>query len=76
MLAVLASLFTEPIQVTGLLRMVLVVPLALSIAIVYKTTKLEDLKDLLPTTLALWVTIVAGMYAVGVGLWGVFNLLS
>ena len=76
MFPVLAALFTTPIEITGPLRMILIVPLALSIALVYKTTKIEDLKGLLPATLALWVTIVVGMYAFGVGLWAVFNLLS
>ena len=76
MLPLLAALFTVPIEVTGLMRMILLAPLALSIAIVYKTTKLENLDDILPATLALWVTIIVGMYAVGVGLWGLFHLLS
>lgn len=71
----MAALFTTPMHVVGLMRMGLLLPLALSVAVVYKTTKLENLRLLVPAALALWVTIVVAMYAVGVSLWGLYNLL-
>jgi len=72
--AALAALFTTPIEIVGPLRMILLAPLAMSIAVVYKTTKLETLRDLVPATAALWVTIVVSMYAIGVTLWGLYHL--
>ena len=72
----MAALFTTPMQVVGLMRMGLLLPLALSVAVVYKATKLDDLRPLVPAALALWVTIVVAMYAVVVSLWGWDNLLA
>ncbi len=51
-------------------------PLCLSIAIVYKTARCYNLKELPAAALILWVTIVSGMVLVGVGLWVVFTLLA
>jgi hypothetical protein len=48
-------------------------PLCLSIAIVYKTTRCERLRDVPAAVGVLWVTITLGMAAVGVGLWAVFS---
>lgn len=71
----LAGLFTTPIELTGIQRFLLMLPLCLSIAIVYKTTRCRNLRDVPTAALVLWVTIVAGMYAVGFGLWLVFEIM-
>jgi hypothetical protein len=62
------------IAVSGLWRMALLWPLSLSIAIVYKTTRCETLREIPLAALALWITIVLGMYAVGVGIWLLFGI--
>jgi nitric oxide reductase large subunit len=72
----LAGLFTEALTLTGRERMLLILPLCLCIAVVYKTLRTERLADLPKATFILWITIVVGMYAVGVGLWGVFSILA
>ena len=56
--------------------MLLVLPLAMSISLVYKTTKCDNLREIVPATLALWITIIVGMYAVGVALWALFLLMA
>ncbi len=72
----LAALFTEALTLTGRERMLLILPLCLCIAVVYKTLRTERLADIPRATFALWITIVVGMYAVGVGLWAVFSVLA
>ena len=75
MMTVLVGLFTTGIILTGWQRLLLMLPLCLSIAIVYKTLRLENPRELPSAVLVLWGTIVAGMCAVGVGLWLLFEVL-
>jgi len=63
-----ATLVLDPIRYdTGRLWMLL--PLALAIAVVYKSTKVPDMRQMPVAALFLWVTIVAGMLGVGVALY-------
>ncbi len=75
MTATLAALFTTGIELTGMYRFLLMLPLCLSIAVVYKTTRCDDLREVPVAALTLWVTIVLGLLAVGVGLWAVFEAM-
>jgi len=75
MTGVLAGMFTTAVELTGMQRFVLMFPLCLSVALVYKTTRCENLRDVPVAALTLWVTIVVGMYAVGLGLWAAFNIM-
>ncbi len=75
MIGALAGLFTTAVQLTGIQRSLLMLPLCLSIAIVYKTTRCDKLGDIPVATLILWITIVLGMYAVGLGLWVAFQIM-
>lgn len=74
--AILAALFTQSLSISGRERIALIIPLCLSIAIVYKTLRMQRLRDVTLAALVLWGTIVVGIYAVGVGLWIVFSLLA
>ena len=71
----LAALFTTPFELSGAERLLLMLPLCLSIAVVYKTIRLERLSDLPKAAMALWGTIVGGMCAVGLGLWLLFQAM-
>ncbi|MEK6797628.1 MAG: hypothetical protein AABZ12_01540 [Planctomycetota bacterium] len=71
----LLGLFTSPLALNGPTRLVLMLPLCLSIAIVYKAMRLEDIAALPRAAFGLFVTIVVGMCAVGLGLWAVFSVL-
>ena len=62
------------IVVSGGWRMLLLLPLSLSIAVVYKTTRCEHLRDIPAAVAALWLTLVVGMYAVGVTAWLLFMI--
>ncbi len=75
MMFVLAGLFTSAIELQGPQRFFLMFPLCLAIAIVYKTIRLDDLRELPKAAAVLWVTIVIGMCVVGGGLWLAFELL-
>lgn len=65
----IAGLFTTPIMLNGRSHAALLPLLCLSIAIVYKTIRCRHVQDIPRAAFALWVTIVAAMYGVGVGLW-------
>jgi len=71
----LASLFVTAIELTGNQRLVLMWPLCLAVAIVYKTTRTEALSSVPKTAVVLWATIIFGMYVVGIVLWAIFGLL-
>jgi hypothetical protein len=67
--ALLAGLFTIPIMLTGFQHALLLLPLSLAVAVVYKTARCEHIREIPVASAVLCVTIVVGMYAVGVGLW-------
>lgn len=75
-LFLIASLFVTALELSGRQRLMLMWPLCLAIAIVYKTLRCEKLRDVPSASLVLWVTIVFGLYAVGFGLWGLYYLLA
>lgn len=70
------QLFTTPIPLTGWQQLFMLLPLCLAVSVVYKLTKLEDLKQVPGAALLTWATIVAGMFAVGFGLYGLHWLLA
>jgi hypothetical protein len=76
MIAMLMTLFVTGIELSGIQRFLLMPPLCLCIAIVYKTTRCESLRDIPLATIVLWITIVIGMYAVGLGLWALFAIMA
>lgn len=71
-----ATIFVTALELSGPQRLMLMWPLCLAVAIVYKATRCEDVRQIPKATVVLWGTIIMGMYAVGVGLWALFNLLA
>ncbi len=71
---ILGQFMVEPLTLSGPQKMLLILPLCLAIAIVYKATRIKHMRDLPLSVGALWFTIVAGMYSVGLGLWAVHFL--
>jgi predicted membrane protein len=69
-------LFTTPVPLTGWQQLFLLLPLCLSVSIVYKLTKLEDLREVPVASVITWATIVAGMFGVGFGLYALHWLLA
>ena len=72
----LATLFLDPIPLSGLQRAALLLPICLSISVVYRTIKTPDLRDIPRTSLTLWATIVVGMWVVALTLWVVHLLFA
>jgi len=63
-------------QFSGVSRFLLMVPLCLSVALVYKVTRLDNIREALSAALVLWVTILVGMVGLGVGLWLLFRIMA
>jgi len=72
----LQSLFIKPAEITGIGRLAMLLPLTLSISIVYKTIRCERLRVIPAASLTLCFTIFAGMMLIGVVLLLVFRLLA
>ncbi len=72
----LATLFLDPIPLSGLQRAALLLPICLSISVVYRTIKTPNLRDIPRTSLMLWLTIVVGLWAVALTLWVLYSLFA
>ncbi len=68
--------FIDPIPLVSWQKLAMLLPLCLAIAIVYKTTKCRELRDVPVASLVLWVTILVGMFAVGIGLLVAYSLFA
>lgn len=75
MSGLIAQLFVTPMALSGLQKAALILPLCLGISLVYKATRLADLRSLVRAATHLWITIVVGMYAVGFALWLLYRLM-
>ena len=69
------ALFTRAMELSGPQRLLMMLPLCLSIAVVYKTIRLSDLRELAREVLVLWISIIVGMCAVGLGAWILFRIM-
>jgi len=72
----LSALMLDPMTIGGTGRTLLLLPLCLSISIVYKTLRLSDPSRVPIASIILWITIVIGMYAVGVAMWLLYLLFG
>lgn len=63
-------------ELTGGQRMLMMLPLCMSIAIVYKTTRCSRVEDIPRAAARLCVTILVSMAAVGAGLWSLYRLFA
>ena len=65
-----------PIPLTGLQRAVMLLPICLFVSVVYRTIKSPDVSEVPKTALALWITIVLGMWAVAFSLWLIYLIFA
>lgn len=72
----LQSLFIKPIPITGVARLAMLLPLTLSISVVYKAIRCERLRSVPLASLVLCFTIVAGMMLIGVALLLIYHVLA
>jgi hypothetical protein len=70
----LHSLFVRPMTITGIWRLGMLVPLALSISIVHKTVHCRRLASIPFASLKLCFMIVAGMLLIGGALLAIFQI--
>lgn len=71
----LGLLFVRPMSITGAGRLAMLLPLAASVAVVYKTIRCEHPREIAVSSVVLWATIIAGMLALGVALLIGFQML-
>jgi hypothetical protein len=62
------AIFVHPLVLTRTQQLFMLLPLCLSISIVYKAIKVDDVRQLPAASLVSWGTIVIGMYSIGIGL--------
>ncbi len=73
----LATLFINGIaDPSGMVRQLLMPPLCLMIAVVYKTIRCSNVRDIPMASVVLCITIMVGMYVVGLGLWALFTIMA
>lgn len=72
----LSSLFIQPISITGSGRLAMLIPLTLSISVVYKTMRCERLTSIPMASIVLCIMILACMGLIGVVLLVIFQLLA
>jgi hypothetical protein len=68
------GLFIHPVALARWQQMLLLLPLCLCISIVYKTMRCADLRQLPAAALVSWITVVVGMYLVGIALLVMYEL--
>lgn len=68
MIDMLATLFLNPITLGRWQSMLLLFPLCLAVSVVYKTTKCGNVREIPLASVVSWITIVVGMYVVGIAL--------
>jgi len=70
------AVFVEPITITGVGRLLMLVPLAMMVSIVYKTIRCSKLSSVPLASVQLCTMIVGGMMLIGGFLMVVFRLLA
>jgi len=68
-----AMLMLDPMVLNRWQEALMLLPLCLAVSIVYKTTKCETVREIPAAAAVSWVTIVVGMYVVGVALLVLFE---
>ena len=76
MMDILATFMVHPLELTRWQQMLLLLPLCLTISVVYKTTKCAHVREIPLAAVVSWLTIVVGMYAVGVVLLLIYELAT
>lgn len=76
MIDVLATLFLNPMPLGRWQSIILLLPLCLAISVVYKTIKCENIREIPLASVVSWVTIVVGMYVVGVALLLLYEIMA
>ena len=68
MSTLLGSFFAQPLPVAAYWFW-LVFPVCLTVSLVYKATKVQRFAEIFPAAAILFLTMIAGLTAVAIGLW-------
>ena len=72
----LLAVFLQPVVLARWQQMLMLLPLCLTVSVVYKTTRCERVRDIPWAAFVSWITIVVGMYLVGITLLVVYELAT
>lgn len=72
----LPDFLVKPIEIRGVGRLLMLIPLILSVSLVYKTIRCRDLRQVPLASVKLCIMILGGMMAIGVVLLVTFRLLA
>jgi Ca2+/Na+ antiporter len=70
------AFFIHPVELTRWHQILLLIPLCLSVSVVYKTTKCERVRDITLAALGSWLTVVVGMFGLGAALVLLYHWLA
>lgn len=70
------TVFVQPITISGVGRLLMLIPLALMVSVVYKTIRCQKLASVPLASVKLCTMIVGGMMLIGGFLWVAFRLLA
>jgi len=76
MIDMIATFMVHPMTLARWQQMLLLLPLCLCVSVVYKATKCARVRDIPLAALVSWVTIVVGMYVVGIVLLVIYELMA
>jgi len=68
--------FIKPIPLTGVQQLLLLLPLCLVVSVVYKTTRLNDLRELPQAAFINWVLVVSAMLGLGAGFYLLHRIMA
>lgn len=66
-------LMLDPMSLSRWQEALMLLPLCLAVSVVYKTTKCATLREIPAAVAVSWITIVVGMYVVGIALLVVYE---
>lgn len=72
----LVAFFVYPAELSRLQQLLLILPLCLTVSVVYKTTKCAEVRDIPLAVVVNWLTIVAAMFAVGITVYFLYHFLA
>ncbi len=72
----LVALFVQPMTITGPGRLLMLLPLAAAMSVVYKTIHCERVRDVPKASLVFCLMIVAFMMSIGIVLLLLFRLMA
>jgi len=72
----LATLFINPMMFSRRTGLLLLLPLCLAVSVVYKTIKIEDLRQVPIAVAASWVTVIVSMFILSVAVYALYNVAA